>query len=196
MHKAEIQELKLMEEVSKCEGIATQRDLAHSLDISLGLVNVFIKRIVRKGYFKVSTIPGRRVRYLFTPKGLAEKSRLTTDYIRHSLSFYREIREGFQQIADDLNSQNIREVALVGTGELAELFFFSMREADIKITQVFSTNNGGLRFMGYNVKPLDGIDSDYCDVVCLVELDNHLESLKLLKEFGVPPEKIIMGLEI
>ena len=75
LRKEDIQELKLMEEISKNEGITTQRELARNLKISLGMVNSFIKRILKKGYFKITTIPGQRARYLFTPKGLVEKSR-------------------------------------------------------------------------------------------------------------------------
>ena len=76
MKKEDIQELKIMEEFGRSDGIASQREIARKLEISLGLVNAFVKRIVRKGYFKVSTILGRRVRYLLTPKGIVENSRL------------------------------------------------------------------------------------------------------------------------
>jgi predicted transcriptional regulator len=89
LQKEDIQSLKLMEEISREDGFTTQRELAKRLDVSVGLVNLFIRRVVRKGYFKITTIPGRRVRYLLTSKGFAEKSRLTMSYLRYSLSYYR-----------------------------------------------------------------------------------------------------------
>ena len=55
----------------------TQRGLAGKLGIALGLTNLYLKRLARKGYIKVTTIPRNRVKYLVTPKGFAEKTRLT-----------------------------------------------------------------------------------------------------------------------
>lgn len=193
LRKEDIQELKLMEEVSRNEGIATQRELARNLNISLGLVNSFIKRIVRKGYFKITTIPGRRVRYLLTPKGLMEKSRLTAAYLQHSLSYYREIRDGFRDFAGEMKGRGVRKIALVGTGELAELFCISMQEAEIEISQVVDEGEGKHLFMGYSVEPLSALKVDAFDVVCLLEPDETDLLLIRLEELKVPKEKILAG---
>ena len=50
LRKEDIQERKLMEEVHWGNGIITQREMARRLNVSVGLTNVFIKRVVRKGY--------------------------------------------------------------------------------------------------------------------------------------------------
>ncbi len=193
MRKEDIQKLKLMEEVSKSEGIATQRELAQSLNISLGLVNAFVKRIVRKGYFKMTTIPGRRVRYLLTPKGLAEKSRLTAEYLQYSLSYYREVRLKLGKIVGDLKNQGIQKVALVGTGELAELFSLSLQEANIEISHVFSVNSGQTHFLGCVVEPLGNLRDEVCDAVCVMELDEKRRSLPLIEELNVRKVNVILG---
>jgi hypothetical protein len=53
----------------------------------LGLTNLYLKRLARKGSIKITTIPRNRIRYLLTPQGLTEKSRLTYQYMQHSLSY-------------------------------------------------------------------------------------------------------------
>ncbi|MEE9274538.1 MAG: winged helix-turn-helix transcriptional regulator [bacterium] len=191
MRKEEIQELKLMEEVHRNEGFATQRELAVRLNVSLGLVNAFIKRVVRKGYFKVTTIPGRRVRYLLTPQGLAEKSRKTVSYIRYSLSYYREIRLRLNSVASEMKAEGVESVALVGTGELAEMCYLSMREAGIEISVVVSPEGGGERFLGYQVESLEALKEGSFDAVCLMELDEVEKTLERLRELGIPPERIV-----
>ena len=73
------------------DGNHSQRDLSRRLNLSLGLVNTFLKRLVNKGYFKVKTMPRNRVKYFLTPKGIARKSRLTVEYLHYSINFYHEI---------------------------------------------------------------------------------------------------------
>ena len=62
----------------------SQRHLASELGIALGLVNAYLKRCIKKGLVKVSEAPARRYAYYLTPKGFAEKSRLTVEYLSAS----------------------------------------------------------------------------------------------------------------
>jgi DNA-binding MarR family transcriptional regulator len=69
----EIRTLKILQEFD-AKDPPSQRYLSNKLNISLGLVNAFIKRLTQKGYFKLTTIPRNRVKYILTPKGVLEKS--------------------------------------------------------------------------------------------------------------------------
>ncbi len=67
----------------------TQRSAAKELGVALGLVNAYLKRCIRKGLIKVKQAPANRYAYYVTPKGFAEKSRLTVEYLSVSLAFFR-----------------------------------------------------------------------------------------------------------
>ena len=69
--------------------ILTQRALSQKLGVALGLTNLYLKRLVRKGHIKITTFPKNRIRYLLTPRGIKEKSRLTYEYLQYSLTYYR-----------------------------------------------------------------------------------------------------------
>ncbi len=185
-----------MEEVFKNEGIATQRELAQSLNISLGLVNAFIKRIVRKGYFKVATIPGRRMRYLLTPKGVAKKSRLTAEYLQYSLSYYGEIRKRLMLYAEELRKEDVQKVVLVGTGEFAELFTLALQQAKIEIAQFFSEDDNNTRwFLGYPVEPLSALkkfDKKSFDKICLIGIEDVTLVQSRLGEIGDLRDRIVV----
>ncbi|NLI30190.1 MAG: winged helix-turn-helix transcriptional regulator, partial [Nitrospiraceae bacterium] len=62
--------LKLLDEVAK-EPTVSQRALSARLDIALGLVNTYLKRLCKKGHLKVTTLPRNRIKYLITPQGFA-----------------------------------------------------------------------------------------------------------------------------
>lgn len=69
-------DLKILTEIAERKDV-TQRSLSFSLGIALGLTNLYLKRLTRKGYIKLTTIPPNRIKYLSTPKGITQKTRLT-----------------------------------------------------------------------------------------------------------------------
>jgi len=75
--------LEILESIEKQDDL-TQRHLANNLGVALGLANSYMKRCVRKGLIKVHQAPANRFLYYLTPKGFAEKSRLTTEYLSSS----------------------------------------------------------------------------------------------------------------
>ena len=69
----------------------SQRLLASELGIALGLVNAYLKRCIKKGLVKFAARQPRYAYYL-TPRGFAEKSRLTVDYLSFSFGFFRQAK--------------------------------------------------------------------------------------------------------
>ncbi len=90
-------DLLLLSEVERDAGV-TQRSLSTKLGVALGLTNLYLKRLARKGYIKVTTIPHSRIRYLLTPQGFTEKSRLTYLYMQYSLLQYRDMRTRLKEM--------------------------------------------------------------------------------------------------
>ena len=153
MDTQDIRTLKILEEIESGQA-PSQRDLAGKLDISLGLVNSFIKRLTQKGYFKVTTIPRNRVKYILTPKGAAEKARLTYEFIQYSFTFYKRVRENTGTFFKDLESRGVESVAFCGAGELAEIAYVSLQETSISLACILDDHCPKNRVLGVPVKPL------------------------------------------
>ena len=90
---------------------STQRELVEKLDISLGKVNFLLKALVDKGIIKLERFKNSRRKagylYIITPKGLAEKSRMTADFLKRKLKEYDKLKEDIVQLKLEL--QNIQE---------------------------------------------------------------------------------------
>ena len=84
-------ELKLINELQK-NNEQSQRSISKELDVALGLANSLIKRFVKKGFLKLSEAPMKRYIYYLTPKGILEKTKLTSEYIQSSLEFYKKVK--------------------------------------------------------------------------------------------------------
>ena len=113
-------ELKVLEAISE-NGRTSQRSLAAHLGIALGLTNLYLKRLVRKGYIKCVNVQSNRLLYLITPKGIAEKSRLTLGFMEYSLRVFREGRNHLKAILQPYASHPSTRIAIHGSGEAAEL---------------------------------------------------------------------------
>lgn len=139
-------------------GEQSQRRLASELGIAVGLVNAYLKRCVNKGLVKVRTAPMRRYAYYLTPKGLAEKSRLTVDYFSSSFSFFRQARADCAKELQDAHRRGCRTVALIGISDLAEIAILCAMEAGITVAAVVDADAREERFIGIPVQTsLDGV---------------------------------------
>ena len=114
----------------------TQRSLAAELGVALGLTNTYMKRCAKKGLIKVKQIPSNRYTYYLTPNGFAEKSRLTSEYLKQSFNFFRLARSQSDDLLHHCIKSGWTRVALTGKSDLTEIIILSATEINIKITGI------------------------------------------------------------
>jgi len=191
MDTQDIRTLKLLEEIDK-DYTQSQRDLSDKLDISLGLVNSFVKRLANKGYFKITMIPKNRVKYILTPKGVMEKTRLTYQYLQYSFELYRGARRNLQKHFNGLVTQGVKRVVFYGVSEIAEIAYISLQETAIKMVAIVDEKRVGKIFLGNVVKDprlLGSMSFDRILITSMKKDDSQLE--KILKK-GIAHSKIVM----
>ena len=128
--------LEILEAVDNQSDV-TQRHLASKMGIALGLANSYLKRCVRKGYIKITQAPANRYLYYLTPKGFAEKSKLTSEYLTISFDFYREASESIAASLHHAKQSGYRKIAFVGVSELAEIGLVRAYDFDLDILELF-----------------------------------------------------------
>ncbi len=181
-------DLQLLTEVGRNPG-ASQRSLAKKLGVALGLTNLYLKRLARKGYIKVTTIPSNRIKYLVTPRGIAEKTRLTYEFMQYSLIYYRDMRQKLKVVIASLLERGTNRVIIYGTGEAAELVYLSLVETGVRPVAFVGQDQAGSFFSCPVVSPdvIGGLDFD---VVLVAELKEYEDIKAHLIEWGVPEQKI------
>lgn len=108
--------LELLEQIEE-DPNTTQATLADRMGVAIGTVNWHLKRMIEKGYIKVSRAGRRKLRYIITAEGIALRAKLTVDYIKTSMDLYRLIRTRMTAVADDLAGQGISQIQLTGGAE-------------------------------------------------------------------------------
>ena len=76
---------------------ATQRELAEELGFSLGKLNYCLKALKSKGLIKIENFKKNpnKVNYIYvlTPKGIAEKTKLTINFLKRKMKEYEELKK-------------------------------------------------------------------------------------------------------
>jgi len=182
-------DLLLLSELER-DASVSQRSLATKLGVALGLTNLYIKRLARKGYIKVTTIPPHRIKYLLTPQGLAEKSRLTYLYMQYSLSHYRDMRAKLRAVLTRATDRGVKRVVIYGTGEFAEMAYLSLREMNLTLVG-FVGDGAEESFLSYPVwRPEVLAEWDF-DAVLLADIDRVPQRVETLARHHVPGEKVL-----
>jgi DNA-binding MarR family transcriptional regulator len=189
MDKQDLHMLRLMGELAR-DGGSSQRELSQRLNISVGLVNTFLKRLVGKGYFKVKTLPRNRLKYFLTPEGLARKTRLTTEYLRYSINFYRDIKQLLLSKFNEMDGHHMRRVLFIGAGEVAELAYLYLQLTRLELAGMIDDEKKGKHFFGYVIKGAENISDMEWDMILLTRLDNTEEIIQKLAQAGVGPDRI------
>jgi len=191
MDTQDIRTLKLLEEIDK-DYTQSQRDLSNKLDISLGLVNSFVKRLANKGYFKITMIPKNRVKYILTPKGAMEKTRLTYQYLQYSFELYRGARRNLQQHFNELAAQGVKRVVFYGVSEIAEIAYISLQETAIKMVAIVDEKRVGKMFLGNVVKDPNLLGSLSFDRILITSMKKDSSQLETIIKKGIARSDIVM----
>ena len=173
----------------------TQRLLAQRLGVALGLANLYLKRLASKGLIKISEFPQKpsarkRLRYVLTPKGILEKSRLTYEYMSYSLGIYRRTRETLREALGHLHSRGLKRVAFYRPGEAAELAYVTLKEFGLEPLAVFDRDEGGF-FLGFPVRPIVEVAEAEFDAIVIATFERPEPDLAELTRLGIPREKLL-----
>ena len=183
-------ELELLTEISEDQGV-TQRALAKKLGIALGLTNLYIKRLARKGYIKIVNVKRSRLKYLLTPRGITEKARLAYQFMEYSLGYYTRLRETFRQRLLPLGRAEGRRVLLCGSGEIAEIAALVLWELDLVLEHVVDDERAGTTFLGHKVRTSAEIPELSFDWIVLGALNGSQEIQARVRALGIAENRVI-----
>jgi len=113
----------------------TQRELSQEMGVSLGKINYCIKKLIEKGWVKLTNFSHNRNKvgyiYLLTPKGIEQKSRLTSSFLKTKIEEFEVLRDEINKLKLDAEEIAInKQKDLIIKGKLlkqTEPFFRNKR---------------------------------------------------------------------
>ena len=88
----------------------TQRELSQEMGISLGKVNYCMQKLTEKGWVKLTNFSRSSNKlgymYLLTPKGIEQKAKLTSLFLKTKLEEFEILRDEISQLKLDENEMS------------------------------------------------------------------------------------------
>jgi DNA-binding MarR family transcriptional regulator len=113
-------EYALLNEIAQ-DSKVTQANLSARLGIAVGSVNWYIKRLINRGWIKVSRLDRTRLKYDLTAEGVSVFTQRAMMYARDSLKTYMALRSQAKLLVSDVKHQGIMSVFLDGDDELMDI---------------------------------------------------------------------------
>lgn len=105
-----------------------QREISRHANLSLGMTNLLLKRMVTKGYLRIRQLNRKKVEYLLTTQGFSEKLQKTYHYTLKTIESFGLIRSGIQRVLLSKLTKDIQQIVIVGEGDLADLATLILQE--------------------------------------------------------------------
>ena len=88
----------------------SQRELAKEMGISLGKTNYCLKALMNKGWLKANNFKNSNNKiayaYVLTPRGLREKAKITTLFLKHKVREYELLKSEIKQLRQEVSESS------------------------------------------------------------------------------------------
>ena len=171
-------ELRLLEEVEATPELS-QRHLAYKLGVALGVANLLLRTLARKGYIRANKVGWKRWVYAITPAGFKRKANLTISYVERFLDHYRRVRFLLQDQLQLLGLNVESRIAIFSTADLGELMILALKDMGVVEIDLFDgyTNMDDQEF--YREELLSFNPSNYDQIIVAVPMGSEMICRKL-----------------
>lgn len=178
-----MRDLQFLEELEKTPHLS-QRELANKFGIALGVTNACLKRMVRRGWIRLTKVPPRRIGYYLTPKGFAEKAKLTMTFLSYNIHHYSNLKAMITEKLLEMSSQGVKRVIFWGVSDEMEITYVTLQGTDMELVAIVDDDDGvdGKNILGTKVKGPDVIDSLKPDAILITSILDEERILRKLKK--------------
>lgn len=159
--------LKALEAIEANPNIS-QRELARSMGVALGMANACVRTLVRKGLVKIRGESNRSITYHLTKEGSVQKARLAMEWTGNTIDFYVQARSTLSTLLHALAARGVSRVGVYGADEAAELVVMLAPHAGIEVVSVVESSTGRRiadTILGHPVAAVEALSPDPVDAV-------------------------------
>ncbi len=180
----EMRELELLQELEK-NPIISQRELSHKFGIALGVTNACLKRMVRRGWIRITGFNHHKIGYYLTPRGFAEKAKLTLHLVSWTVQHYSALKDLIGRRLLEMQNKGIERIVFYGVSDEMEVAYVTLQGVNLKLVGIVEDEDrvSQKELFGFEVKDLSQIGVLQPDAVLITSLYNQEERIERLKSF-------------
>lgn len=111
-----------------------QRTIATNTGISLGMTNLIIKRLISKGYIKARQLNHKKIQYILTAQGFAEKASKSYRFTLKTIDLIRAMKEKVQHLVNEEHQRGADTIVVPGAGELSDMVKLAINDLPFSLT--------------------------------------------------------------
>lgn len=177
----DIRELNLLQELER-NPIISQRELSHKFGIALGVTNACLKRMARRGWIRMMNQDHRKIGYFLTPKGFAEKAKLTLHLISWTVQHYSTLKDIVGARLLEMQNQGAERIVFYGVSDEMEIALISLQGTNLKLVGIVEDEEKLTRraIFGHELEAVGRVKElrpDSILITSLTEIANKRETL-------------------
>ncbi|OGX38722.1 MAG: hypothetical protein A3D87_03575 [Omnitrophica WOR_2 bacterium RIFCSPHIGHO2_02_FULL_50_17] len=119
---------------------ANQRDFSNLMNLSLGMINLLLKRLVSKGHVHIQQLGKRKFVYVLTPEGLAEREKKFKKHMLKTIDAIGLIKDQIARIIEELYFDGERTFYILGKSDLVYLVEIVLKEGNFENCRILCAN--------------------------------------------------------
>ena len=128
-------EFDILENINKSHKAIKQRDISKKIGISLGMTNIILKRLVKKGLLQTKKINNRNIKYLVSSKGLEFIAKRSYLYFKKTVKSIINYKEAILSLLSIIKEKGYKGVSLIGNSCIDFLIEFACYKYDIVLVK-------------------------------------------------------------
>ena len=167
----EIRELNLLQELER-NPIISQRELSHKFGIALGVTNACLKRMARRGWIRMMNQDHRKIGYFLTPKGFAEKAKLTFHLISWTVQHYSTLKDIIGERLLEIQRKGAERIVFYGVSDEMEIAYVTLQGLNLKLVGIVEDEDkiDKKESFGFELKGINQIATLNPDAVLITSL--------------------------
>jgi FlaA1/EpsC-like NDP-sugar epimerase len=142
--------------------------------------------MARRGLIRLKGFPPRRIAYYLTPKGFAEKSKLTLRFLSYNVHHYAEIKKLISRKLLEMQENGVKRIAFYGVSDEMEVAYITLQGVNLNLVGFVDGDekNWGKIVFGHKVMGIKELRSLRPDAVLITSMKDPDSFAKNLMNHG------------
>jgi DNA-binding MarR family transcriptional regulator len=178
-----MRDLQFLEELEKNPNLS-QRELSKKFGIALGITNACLKRMARRGWIRLKKVPPRRIGYYLTPRGFAEKAKLTLVFLSYNIHHYASLKALMGAKFAEMAAHGVQRVVFYGVSDEMEVAYVTLQGTGMELVGIVDDEEEmrGRGIFGKKVKGPEALENLRADAILVTSILDRERIVKDLRK--------------
>ncbi len=180
----DMRELNLLQELER-NPVISQRELSHRFGIALGVTNACLKRMARRGWIRIANLNHHKIGYFLTPKGFAEKARLSLHLFSWTVQHYSTLKDLIGKRLLEMQNKGVERIVFYGVSDEMEIAYVTLQGVNLKLIGIVEDEEKYRPqiLFGYHLRPVSEIQELDPQAILITSLENFEQKRSKLRTF-------------